>query len=65
MKHKSGLAAFTADALLFGTKNYTKKQIEETFDFLGASISSLRERKPLKLQYHLRKVILKSPPDIC
>jgi len=39
-ENNSGLAAFTADALLFGTKNYTKKQIEETFDFLGASISS-------------------------
>jgi predicted Zn-dependent peptidase len=39
-ENKSGLAAFTADALLFGTKNYTKKQIEETFDFLGADISS-------------------------
>jgi len=39
-ENQSGLAAFTADALLFGTKNYTKKQIEETFDFLGASISS-------------------------
>jgi len=37
---KSGLASFTADALLYGTKNYTKKQIEETFDFLGASIYS-------------------------
>jgi len=39
-ENKSGLAAFTADALLFGTKNYSKKQIEETFDFLGASISA-------------------------
>ena len=37
---KSGLAAFTAEALLFGSKNYSKKQIEETFDFLGASINS-------------------------
>ena len=32
-----GLADLTADGLLFGTKNYTKKQIEETLDFLGAS----------------------------
>jgi len=39
-ENKSGLAAFTADALLFGSKNYTKQQIEETFDFLGADISS-------------------------
>lgn len=35
---KSGLASFTSDALLFGTKNFTKNQIEETFDFLGANI---------------------------
>jgi zinc protease len=37
---QSGLAALTAEALLFGSKNYTKQQIEETFDFLGASITS-------------------------
>jgi len=37
---RNGLAAFTAEALLFGTKNYSKEQIEETFDFLGASIYS-------------------------
>ena len=36
---RSGLAAFTAEALLFGSKNYSKDQIEETFDFLGASIN--------------------------
>jgi predicted Zn-dependent peptidase len=37
---RSGLAAFTAEALLFGSKNYSKDHIEETFDFLGASINS-------------------------
>ncbi len=31
-----GLASLTADALLFGTKSYTKEQIEEELDFLGA-----------------------------
>ena len=31
-----GLASLTADALLFGTKNYTKDQIQEKLDFLGA-----------------------------
>ena len=44
-KEQSGLAAFTADALLFGTKNYTKQQIEETFDFLGATISSRADQE--------------------
>ncbi|MCW8803326.1 MAG: insulinase family protein [Ignavibacteriaceae bacterium] len=37
---QNGLAALTADALLFGSKNYTKDQIEQNFDFLGASISA-------------------------
>lgn len=37
---QNGLAALTAEALLFGSRNYSKDQIEETFDFLGASISS-------------------------
>lgn len=37
---KNGLAFLTSESLLFGTKNYTKKQIEETFEFYGASIST-------------------------
>ncbi|SMC73804.1 M16 family metallopeptidase [Cellulophaga tyrosinoxydans] len=40
VKEKSGLAAVTADALVLGSKNYTKSQIEENTEFLGASISS-------------------------
>jgi predicted Zn-dependent peptidase len=32
-----GLASLTADGLLFGTENHTKKQIEEELDYLGAS----------------------------
>lgn len=36
---KNGLASFTSEALLFGTKNFSKNQIEETFDFLGANIN--------------------------
>jgi predicted Zn-dependent peptidase len=34
---QSGLATLTAEGLLFGTQNYTKTQIEETLDFLGAT----------------------------
>lgn len=37
---KNGLASFTSDALLYGTKSFTKNQIEETFDFLGANINT-------------------------
>jgi predicted Zn-dependent peptidase len=32
-----GLAALTAESLLFGTRSYTKQQIEQELDFLGAS----------------------------
>ncbi|MBN2411162.1 insulinase family protein [candidate division KSB1 bacterium] len=38
--NKYGLASLTAEGLLFGTKNYTKKQIEETLDFIGASFNT-------------------------
>tara|TARA_R110000868_G_scaffold306734_3_gene568135 strand:- start:66270 stop:67676 length:1407 start_codon:yes stop_codon:yes gene_type:complete len=36
-----GLANMTASALLFGTENYTKSEIEEQVDYLGASIFTL------------------------
>ncbi len=35
-----GLAAMTADALVFGTKKYTKEQIEEATDYVGANLNS-------------------------
>ncbi|MBT8380006.1 MAG: insulinase family protein [Ignavibacteria bacterium] len=38
--NQSGLAALTAEALLFGSLNYTKDDIEQAFDFLGADIST-------------------------
>ncbi|MCK5149185.1 insulinase family protein [bacterium] len=31
-----GLASLTADALMFGTRSYTKQQIEESLEFIGA-----------------------------
>lgn len=37
---KSGLASLTADGLQYGTKNYTKQQIEEQLDFIGASLNT-------------------------
>jgi predicted Zn-dependent peptidase len=42
---KFGVASLTADALLFGTKNYTKDQIEETLDFLGVSYETSAARE--------------------
>lgn len=35
-----GLASLTADALMFGTKKYTKSQIEEKLEFVGAEIGT-------------------------
>jgi predicted Zn-dependent peptidase len=37
---KSGLAYLTSEALFSGTKNYSKKQLEEDLDFLGADYSA-------------------------
>ena len=37
---KAGLASLTADCLVCGTKNYSKKQIEEAFDFAGADYNT-------------------------
>jgi predicted Zn-dependent peptidase len=52
---KNGLAAFTADALLFGTKNYSKEKIEETFDFLGASINSYAGQESAEVSISFKK----------
>src|SRR5688572_30034471 len=37
-KDQNGLAAMTADALMNGTRSYTKSQIEEQLDFVGATV---------------------------
>lgn len=42
---KNGLASFTADGLQYGTKSYTKSQIEEQLDFLGASLSTYASKE--------------------
>lgn len=36
---QSGIASFTAEALRFGTANYTKSQIDSIFNFYGSNIS--------------------------
>ncbi|MCJ7553696.1 MAG: insulinase family protein [Ignavibacteriaceae bacterium] len=36
----SGIASFTADALRFGTENYTKAQIDSVFNFYGSNLNS-------------------------
>jgi zinc protease len=52
---QNGLAALTADALLFGSKNYTKDQIEQNFDFLGASISANAGTEVAKVSASFKK----------
>ncbi|MCK4852861.1 MAG: insulinase family protein [Bacteroidales bacterium] len=36
----AGLASLTADALTFGTKEYTRESFEEELDYLGATLNS-------------------------
>jgi zinc protease len=36
----SGIASFTAEALRFGTTNYSKSQIDSTFNYYGSNIST-------------------------
>ncbi len=52
---KNGLAFLTSESLLFGTKNYTKKQIEETFEFYGASISTSASTEFIKVNASFAK----------
>lgn len=42
---KAGLASFTATALKHGTKNFTKAEIDEELDFVGATISTFSEKE--------------------
>jgi zinc protease len=42
---QSGLANMTATALMHGTKNMTKSQIEEALDFIGASVTSYASKE--------------------
>lgn len=37
---QNGLASFTAEALKFGTKNYTKNQVDSIFNFYGSSLNT-------------------------
>lgn len=42
---KAGLASLTAEALKLGTKNYTKTQLDEAIDFVGASINTVARKE--------------------
>lgn len=42
---KGGLASFTATALKHGTRNYTKPKLDETLDFIGASVNTYASKE--------------------
>lgn len=42
---KAGLASLTADALKLGTKNYTKTQLDEALDFVGANLNTYAQKE--------------------
>jgi len=42
---KAGLASLTASGLQHGTKSYTKTQIEEELDFIGASLTTYASKE--------------------
>ena len=42
---KSGLASLTASALKLGTKNFTKRKIDEELDFIGANINTYASKE--------------------
>lgn len=42
---KAGLASLTADALKLGTKNYTKTQLDEALDFVGADVNTYASKE--------------------
>ncbi len=46
----SGLSGITAEALLFGTSSYTKEEIEERLDYIGARLYSGAEKETSSLQ---------------
>lgn len=42
---KAGLASLTADALKLGTKNYTKIQLDQALDFVGANLNTMAQKE--------------------
>ena len=44
-----GLANMTADALLFGSANYTKSQLEEKIEYVGATVDTYAGKEVAKL----------------
>ncbi len=53
--NKNGLAYLTAESILYGSKNYSKQQIEETFEYYGASISTSASAEFIKINASFAK----------
>ncbi|SOD96274.1 M16 family metallopeptidase [Spirosoma fluviale] len=47
--NRYGLASMTADALLFGSSKYTKAQLEEKIEYVGASVDTYAGKEVAKL----------------
>ncbi|WP_338875993.1 pitrilysin family protein [Spirosoma sp. SC4-14] len=47
--NRYGLANMTADALLFGSSNYTKAQLEEKAEYVGANVDTYAGKEVAKL----------------
>lgn len=52
---KPGLASVTADALMFGAGKRSKQEIEETLDFMGASVNTWADKETANLQSSFAK----------
>lgn len=50
-----GLAAVTADALMFGAGKRSKQEIEEALDFVGASVNTWADKETANLQASFAK----------
>jgi zinc protease len=46
---KAGLASATAGALMFGTQSYSKDQLEEALDYIGASLNTYAGKEAASL----------------
>ena len=46
---KAGLASFTATALKHGTKSFTKAQLDEEIDFIGAGVNTFASKEYARL----------------
>lgn len=53
--NKNGLASLTAEGLMHGTKKYSKSQIEEALDFVGASVNTYANKESAGLRASFAK----------